>query len=277
MTFDPPGSLPLAVVTGAAGRVGRRTVRVLNGRFRLRLVDTHWPERSELGDLNGPFDEAERVTADLREPSSAPQVVAGAAVLVHLAAQPSPRIDLREALEDVAMPTANLAAALPDSSVRRVVFASSIHAMGLYERHQQHPIDPSWPARPCCPYGTAKVLSENVLRLLVETTEVSVVCLRLGMTGVAPPTAAALGEWLGDDDYGRLLRGAVDADVRFGTYFGVSVRARDHWDVSNAEVELSYTPADVGADPTGPEPKSDEDPGPCLMHRPTLERIHPSN
>jgi NAD+ dependent glucose-6-phosphate dehydrogenase len=156
-------------------------------------------------------------------------------------------------VEDVAMPTANLIDAVRSSAVRRIVFASSIHAMGLYQRHHQHPIDPAWPTRPCCEYGTAKVFSENLLRLLTERTGVSVVALRLGMTGKLPDTDYEAGQWLGDDDFGRLLRGALTADVSYAAYFGVSVLARDNWDVSSNEAGLGYVPQDVPPPPSDPD------------------------
>jgi hypothetical protein len=248
----PDSALPLVAVTGAAGRVGRITARALAGRYRLRLVDLDWPESPEDDPLDRAVDDAERVACDLREPGACADVVKGADLLIHLAAQPSPQIEAREAVEDVAMPTANLIAAARQSDVRRIVFASSIHAMGLYERHGQHPIDPAWPTRPCCEYGTAKVFSENLLRLLTERSSISVVALRLGMTGKLPDTDYEAGQWLGDDDFGRLLRGALVADVTFGAYFGVSVPARSNWDVTSNEPDLGYVPQDVPPPPSDP-------------------------
>ncbi len=255
--------LPLVAVTGAAGRVGRITARALSGRYRLRLIDLDWPESVAEDPLDPSVDDAERIAADLREPQACAAAVESVDLLVHLAGQPSPQIGVREAIEDVAMPTANLAAAVRDSAVSRVVFASSIHTMGLYDRHRRHPIDPSWPTRPCCEYGSAKVLSENLLGLLTERTSTSVVCLRLGLTGSLPPTAYAMSQWLGDDDYADLLQRALTADVTFGAYFGVSAKARARWDVSNGEADLGYVPTQVPPEPEGPD--AEQDSGNCLM------------
>lgn len=261
-------ALPRVVVTGAAGRVGRITARALAGRYRLRMVDLDWPDTPQQDPLDSAVDDAERLACDLRDPDACAAVVADADFLVHLAAQPSPQIEAREAVEDVAMPTANLVAAARGSNLQRIVFASSIHAMGLYERHGQHPIDPTWPTRPCCEYGTAKVFSENILGLLVERSPISVVALRLGMTGKLPDTDYEAGQWLGDDDFGRLLRGALAADVSFGAYFGVSVPARDNWDVTRNEADLGYVPTDVPPPPSDPDGRA-ESPI-CLMLPPEL-------
>ena len=255
--------LPLVAVTGAAGRVGRITAEALAGRYRLRLIDLDWPEEPAEDPLTPAVDDAERVACDLRDPDACADVLESVDLLVHLAAQPSPQIEVREAVEDVAMPTAHLVDAARESGLQRIVFASSIHAMGLYERHGQHPIDPSWPTRPCCEYGTAKVFSENLLRLLVERTSISAVALRLGLTGKLPETRYEAGQWLGDADFGRLLRGALTADVPFGAYFGVSVPARDNWDVTANEHDLGYVPEDVPPPPSDPD-RPQESPI-CLM------------
>lgn len=260
--------LPLVVVTGAAGRVGRLSAEALAGRYRLRLVDLEWPERVEDDPLTDAVDDAERVSADLRDPASWPAVVDSADMLVHLAAQPSPEIDVREAVEDVAMPTAHLVAAAEQSRLRRIVLASSIHAMGLYDRHELNPVDPSWPPRPCCEYGSAKVLSENLLGLLAERLPISVVCLRLGLTGTLPPDDYAASQWLGNHDFDELLRGALQADVKFGAYFGVSVMAQARWDVSSGRSDLGFVPTDV---PPPTKPESDYGEGHCLMRPPPPE------
>lgn len=258
------GELGLIAVTGAAGRVGRRTARALAGRCRLRLIDLDWPDRVEEDPLDAAVDDAERISADLRDAEAWHQVVAGADTVVHLAAQPSPKIGVREAVEDVAMPTAHLVAAAEGSDLQRIVFASSIHAMGLYDRHALHPIDPTWPARPCCEYGTAKVFSENLLGLLAERAPISIVCLRLGLTGMLPPDAYAASQWLGDGDFASLIHGAVTADVKFGAYFGVSVPAQERWNTAYGTADLGFTPTDVPPKPSGDH----VDPGHCLMRPP---------
>lgn len=251
------GNRPLVVITGAAGRVGRLTVRALAGQYRLRLVDLQWP--SGEGDAAG---QAERVAADLRDPEQWAAVLDSADTVVHLAGQPSPEITAREAVEDVAMPTAHLAASAAGSGLRRIVYASSIHAMGLYQREDRHPIDPRWRARPCCEYGSAKVLCENLLALLVERTPVSVVSLRLGMTGMLPRNAFQASHWLGDDDCAELMRCSVTAEVRYGAYFGVSNGARGSWDLSPTENDLGFAARQLPPDPVEP---TAEPVGRCLM------------
>src|ERR1700709_1806185 len=164
----------LVVVTGAAGRVGRLTVQALAGIYRLRLVDLHWPAEADGAAPEVAAARMDRVTADVRQPEVWPDLLAGADSVIHLAGTRRPEIGAREAVEDVAMATAHLAAVTAESGLRRIVYASSIHAMGLYQRFGNHPIDPAWPPRPCCEYGSAKVLCENLLSLVVQRSAVSV-------------------------------------------------------------------------------------------------------
>jgi nucleoside-diphosphate-sugar epimerase len=251
---------PVVAVTGAAGRVGGLTIGALAGLYRLRLIDLDWSGEPEDETLP---DNAERMTCDLRDPAACAAAVDSVDVLVHLAAQPSPQIGVREAVRDVAMPTANIAEAAAASAIRRVVLASSIHSMGLYDRWGTLPIRPEWPNRPCCEYGSAKVLCENLLGLLAERSGVSVVCLRLGLTGAPPTTPRARGHWLGDDDYANLIRAAVTADVQYGTYFGVSRTASTRWETSNGRSDLGYVPSQDAPDAEASDPPSEG--GRCLM------------
>lgn len=261
MTERPGAARPLVVITGAAGRVGRSTVRALAGRYRLRLVDLHWPGNPE---TDGPDPDAalERVTADLRDAQLWPGLLADAEAVVHLAGNPSPEISAREAVEDVAMATAHLAAAAGRSGLRRIVYASSIHAMGLYQRFGDHPIDPRWPPRPCCEYGSAKVLCEHLLELVVQRSAISVVNLRLGLTGKLPRNAFQASHWLGDDDCMELMRCSLTAEVTSGAYFGTSNGGLGFWELSPSTADLGFTPRQLPPAPDEPEP---EPVGRCLM------------
>lgn len=67
------------------------------------------------------------------------------------------------------------------AGVRRVVFLSSVDALGIFKGESPPdylPIDDDHPCRPSTPYGVSKKLAEEACRLFTETTGLSVVCLR---------------------------------------------------------------------------------------------------
>jgi uronate dehydrogenase len=255
---------PLVVITGAAGHVGQLTSQALAGRYRLRLVDLEWP-----GESLDVQDGTERLVLDLSNRQAWDHAIASADAVVHLAGHPYPGIDARTAVEGGAMLTAHLSAAATGAGIKRIVFASSIHTMGLYNRQAQYPIRQQWPARPCCEYGAAKVFSENLLEILTERTPISVVCLRLGLTGYLPGTARFASQWLGPRDYAQLLHSSLTVPIKFGTYLGMSAEAAQKWDLSETVKDLGFRPSDPT--PVLVPSESGEEPGSphCLMFDPT--------
>jgi len=65
--------------------------------------------------------------------------------------------------------------------VRRVVYYSSVNAMGLFQGEDKPdflPIDETHPCRPGRAYGTSKYLSEHTCRLFTQRTGIATVCFR---------------------------------------------------------------------------------------------------
>jgi len=68
-----------------------------------------------------------------------------------------------------------------EAGIRRVVFLSSVDALGVFkgERAPDYlPLDDAHLCYPATPYGISKLLSESMCRLFSESSEVSVICLR---------------------------------------------------------------------------------------------------
>ena len=256
---------PLVVVTGAAGKVGRLTSQALAGHYRLRLIDREWPGE----ELREAEDRTERLALDLSHRSAWDEAIESAHAVVHLAGNAHPEIDAKTAFEGGAMLTAHLAAAAAGSDLKRIVFASSIHTMGLHHRHGHYPVSQQWGTRPCCEYGAAKVFSENLLEILTERTPISVVCLRLGLVGFPPGTADLASQWLGPRDYAQLLQAALTVPVHYGAYLGMSAGAADRWDLTETIRDLGFNSSDTAPDP---QPLPDAGEGRpathCLMFNP---------
>lgn len=265
---------PLVVVTGAAGHVGQLTSQALAGRYRLRLIDLHWPAEEQRDAGEG----IERLALDLTEGNAWRTAIESAHAVVHLAGNAHPEIEARTAVEGGAMLAAGLAAAASVSThLKRIVFASSIHTMGLYHREAKYPIRQHWPPRPCCEYGAAKVFSENILQLLAERSPVSVVCLRLGLTGYAPESKGYASQWLGPGDYAQLLHASLTVPMRYGTYLGVSAGASRKWDLAETIRDLGFHPSDPTPAPVPAKTGDNQGPPHCLMFRPATPPPSPDH
>jgi nucleoside-diphosphate-sugar epimerase len=246
------------LLTGAQGLVAGQLLPGLRDGAALRLLD-----RTE-----GPVpDGAEAIVGELTDRRVLDRALAGVDAVVHLAGNPDPDADWRELREPNVEGFVTLLAAAHDHGVRRVVFASSVHAMGAHEGAGRWPIDPGWPPAPCCAYGATKAFDEAMARAYAYRTGLSLVGLRLGLCAAeATPEEAAAG-WLAPEDLRRIVRAALTADVRFGVYSAVSWPSRARWDLSSARTELGYSP--VGCDePAAPdhEPSAHQHGAPAGVH-----------
>ncbi|GAB2675963.1 NAD-dependent epimerase/dehydratase family protein [Kribbella swartbergensis] len=236
---------PLVVITGGQGRVAGVVLPQLRKHYRLRLVDRSTPAAS--GD--------EVVQADIGDPDAAYRAFEGADAILHLAANSSPWQSWDSVYAANVRPTHTVLEAAAAHAVPKIVLASSLHAVGEYNRPQYRPVDPRLDPRPCCSYGLGKVVLETLGRMHAARTGASVTCLRLGLTGWPLTERRYLGQWLSDGDAGRLVLAALNSREHYGVHFGVSANTRNHWDITSARHELGYRPEDDSeplADRTGP-------------------------
>jgi uronate dehydrogenase len=194
----------------------------------------------------------------------AERVVDGADVVIDLASahwkQPW------EAVRDNNIPAAwNTLEAARRRGVRRVIYASSNHVTGLYERDDPYArivagdydgLDPatvamittSMAVRPDTPYAVGKVLGEAAARYYAEEHGLSVLCLRIGTVNRAsrPLVARQFATLLSHDDMARLARCCIEAplDLTFGIFYGVSANTWRIWDVDDARRAIGYEPRD---------------------------------
>ena len=124
------------MLTGAAGGVAHLLRPALQDRFDLVLTD------------RVPTEDGSAVRGDLTDTASADDVTAGVDAIVHLAANPDPGATWEQLYRPNVQAVANLLTGAARNGVRRLVLASSAHAMGQYVAAGRQPIDPAW--RPFC-------------------------------------------------------------------------------------------------------------------------------
>jgi UDP-glucose 4-epimerase len=164
------------LVTGAAGRIGRRVRRQLS-EFDVVGLDYR-------PDTDG--SQASWIRADIGSTDDLVTAMQGVEVVVHLAAMPDPvpTEDYGKVLEVNVHGTLNVLQAARISGVRRVVMASSICATGLI--FWDHPWSPRYlpldEEHPCWPddnYGTSKLMCEALARGFHVRHGLEIVALRL--------------------------------------------------------------------------------------------------
>jgi nucleoside-diphosphate-sugar epimerase len=174
------------LVTGGTGRIGRCLVRALLGAGAQVRVLTRDPERAASLWPDADFLLAQ---GDLCQPDTLDRALQGIERVFHLASPSaasgdSPKPSLNEhstAHQDItAEGTAQLLAAALKASVKRLLFFSSVKAIGETTDPQSGPIDETKPAAPTTAYGRAKLAAEQHL-LAADRDDIAVSVLRLPM------------------------------------------------------------------------------------------------
>lgn len=229
------------LITGAAGRIGTAFRQRYGELYDFRLVD-----RRPVDDPGG----HEASTADLVDLDAARQACAGVDTVLHLAADPSPRATFYDTLLPLNIQmTYNMFHAAVEQGCRRVIFASSIHAVNAYPLdYQVHPDDP---VRPGDLYGVTKCFGESLCAYYADREGLSCIAVRIGAFGTAEAVADSgdsrqLSLWVSHDDLSQLLHRCIDApdDLRFLIVQGVSNNQFKRMDISNAREILGYQPED---------------------------------
>lgn len=161
--------------------------------------------------------------------------------VVHLAGIPD-EASLPEEMTSHVYTTAALLEAMLEHGVRRIVYASSNHAVGRTPRQDVLGIDVA--PRPDTFYGVAKVAAEALLQLYVDRHGIDAVALRIGSFQLQPESVRQLSTWLSHDDAVRMVEAALTtADPGFAIAYGISNNTRAWWDLEPGR-ELGYEPQD---------------------------------
>ena len=222
------------VLTGAAGRLGSYLREPLS-KLADALVSSDLAET--LGTL---YDGETYVRADLTRYDEIHSLLEGADMVVHFGA-----IGDEAPFEAILGPNIvgayNVWEAAYRNGVRRVVYASSIHAVGMYPKTEFIGIDA--PHRPDTFYGLAKCFAEDLASLYWDRRRVESVCLRI-LSCAQVTNARALGSWLSYGDLVHLVERAISTPVTgFSIVYGVS--DNDRVPVDNAKASfLGYRPKD---------------------------------
>ena len=239
-------------MTGAGGVIGGILREGLAGSYAVHGLDVN----------RGPG--AEWV-ADMTSLRRIEPAFAGMSAVVDLAAKATVSESWSSVRETDWVATLNALEAARNAGVERVVFASSNHIVGMYERDEPYAsvvsgrydgLDPQTfprigadaPIRPDGPYGVGKALGEAAGRYYAEEYGMSVICLRIGTVNRSgrPTNVRQFATLLTHRDLVHLVDCCLAAplSLRFGIYYGISANTWRIWDLDNARLELGYDPQD---------------------------------
>jgi NAD+ dependent glucose-6-phosphate dehydrogenase len=245
------------VITGAAGNIGGKLRRHLEGRYALQLVDIN------------PRGDPQILAADMsRWDARWLDVFRGADAVIHLAADPMAHQPWPNLLGPNVDAVVNLYLAAVEAGVKRVVFASSNHVMGGYKDDPEPAVltteVPPRPgtryvsdgqARDSTPYGSAKLFGERLGKCYAEGAGLSVIAVRIGwvrpgenLARDIPPERGPWFRlmWLSNRDACQLLERCLLADLPapFVLVNGMSANTGMRWDIDASRRLLGYEPQD---------------------------------
>eukprot|EP01030_Chromulinospumella_sphaerica_P000105 gene105-108_t len=146
-------------------------------------------------DINGltPDGEGEEVVCgDLADMASVQAMLAEVDVVVHLGAV-MPQAPWEAVLQANIVGTFNVFEAARQAGAKRIVFASSHHAVGMYDRAQK--LDSDSPARPGNLYGLSKAFGEDLARMYYDKHGIETVCVRIGSCFEKPTDERMFLKW----------------------------------------------------------------------------------
>jgi uronate dehydrogenase len=221
------------LVTGACGDVGTHLRRELAGRYRLRLSDARPLKDKARGETFA--------KADISRMADAKRITKGVDAIVHLGGY-SVEGPWEDILQANIIGCYNVFEAARLNGVKRILFATSNHAVGFYPRTQT--IDHKVYIKPDGRYGVSKVFGEALGSLYADKYGMEVFLMRIGNVNEKPIDKRRLSIVFTPRDLAQLVSIGIDhPGIRFEIVYGVSGNKRSWYDNSNA-YRLGYKPQD---------------------------------
>jgi nucleoside-diphosphate-sugar epimerase len=247
------------LITGSDGRVGT----ILRERFQDKY------------DLSGidrvPVPGFDSTAADLTDLNAILPTFQGKDTVVHLAAEPrhTPDIGWDLLMPDNVVATANVFEAARQGGAQQIIFFSSMHVNGLYERDHPYsaiamgdydgldpdrvaPVTHEMPVRPDGPYAVSKVFGESLGRYYSEEYDIGVICVRLGTVSQEDRPGAdprSYVSWISRRDLALMVERCIDVEgVPYDILFGASGNKWKIYDTSRTWRVLGRQPQDNAED-----------------------------
>jgi len=248
------------LVTGGSGVIGSILINALSRKYEITSVDL----------IPSNLEGAKSVWGDVTKLDSLEDLLSGQNTVVHLAADVRSDADWESVYTKNILGTYNVYEAARRTGVKKIVFASSNHVTGLYEKDwpisaiakgDYKGIDPKTipkvshltPPRADGFYGASKLFGEGLGQYYSDEYGISVICLRIGTVRPYPwPLPAEVrfyATWLSHKDLIQLFEKSIDAKgLKFDIFYGVSNNTWCFWDLTHSKEILGFEPQDNAED-----------------------------
>ncbi len=227
------------ILTGAAGALGS-TLRAPLAAMCDELVSTDLVENIENLAPNETY-----IKADVGSLDAMVDISKGADMFVHFGAIADEDI-WDNILHSNIIGAYNVWEAAYRNGLKRVVYASSVHAVGMHAKTGTIGVDA--PHKPDTYYGLAKCFAEDLASLYWDKRGVEAVCMRIFSATPKPMNARAIGTWLSPDDLIQLVEKSVSSPV-VGNSIIYGISNNDRAVVDNAQAgHIGYRPKDNAED-----------------------------
>jgi nucleoside-diphosphate-sugar epimerase len=244
------------LVTGMSGLIGGAVRRQFEGQYTLSALN-----RSDVPGVTC-------YRADISDLEAIRPAFEGQDVVVHLAAKAGGHYTWEELEQVNVAGTYNVFEAARQAGVKRVVYASSGAAISGWEREEPYKAlaegryedaPDSWPmlthetpTRPSGIYGASKVWGEALACHFTDSTDLSIICLRIGHVTKEdrPLSSRDFAVWCSQRDIARMVEQCVatpDA-LKYDIFYVVSDNKWGYRDMAHAREVLGFEPLDRAED-----------------------------
>ena len=222
------------LITGAAGNLGRELRTGLAPLADIvRLTD-----RAQMAPA-GPDEEV--MQCELGDYDGILKVVQGCDAVVHFGAAPVER-PWEDILESSIKDGYNVYEAARKHGIKRVVYASSIHAVGYVRREVG--ADTDTPHRPDTLYGVSKCFVEDLAKMYFDKFGIESACLRINSCFPEPADRRHLATWMSFRDLVQLVTRCLVAErIGHTVVYGISDN-REAFFSNHKVAHLGYRPQD---------------------------------
>lgn len=227
------------LITGAAGQIGRALRTAWHGKYLLRSTD--------LAPMTPVSASEECIQADLSDYAAMAKLMPGVDAIAHFGGRsiegtweqilPSSIVGLFNVMESARL-----------AGVKRIILASSNHAVGFYRR--QSTLTSEHAPRPDGLYGVSKAFFEAMGSMYADKHGMTVASLRIGTFREPdqPDNERHLMTWISHRDLVHLCECCIEApDYHYAVMFGISNNTRARWDNTRAYA-IGYRPQDNAED-----------------------------